>query len=89
MPTDMDVRDQPNEVDTRFHDPAAAFYVDEDTTHDGLDEFQGSGVEKHWDGRGEDEMNEGMDLEFGGVADDDEGNGSHVNDGIFMEKMGE
>jgi hypothetical protein len=88
---DMDAEwDQPNEVDAQIGDPAAALSgVDEDMTHDYLEEFQGSGVEEYWDGCDEDEMNEEeIELEFGGVADDDEGDGSHVNDGIFTDKMG-
>jgi hypothetical protein len=30
---------------------------------------------------------EDMELEFEGMADDDEGDGSHVNDGIFTDKI--
>jgi hypothetical protein len=83
--------DQPNEVDAEIGDPAAApSGVDKDTAHDDLEKFQGNGVEEYWDGCGEDEMNEEeIELEFGGVADDDEGDGSHVNDGIFTDKIGE
>jgi hypothetical protein len=53
-PTDMDIDadwDQPNEIGALFDDPVAAHSgADEDTTHDNLEEFQGSGVEEYWDG---------------------------------------
>ena len=92
-PTDMDIDaegDQPIKVSAQFDDLAAVRSVDGDTTHNDLDKFQSSGVKEYWDGCGEDKMNkEELVLEFGGVADDDEGDGSHVTDGIFTDKMGD